>query len=119
MHVVLGLVWTCLSSYLIDGLAGVKSNPLFLPRIPPNPVFRDLPATRKFQGVGKRECGRKKNGFGWEEKLPKEACHPDNDRDPLACRKSPESGGGSGDSESDEFLISGGDREGRSHRDKA
>ena len=60
-----------------------------------------------------------KERFRWEEKLPEEACHPDNDRDPRACRKSPESGDGSGDSESDEFLISGGDREGRSHRDKA
>ena len=59
------------------------------------------------------------NGSAGEENLPKDACHPDNDRDRRACRKSPESGDGSGDSESDEFLISGGDREGRSHRDKA
>ena len=94
-------------------------NPLSPPCIPPNPGFRDLPAKSKFLAVGKSGCERKKNGSGGEKKLPEETCHPHNNRDPLACRKSPESGVGSGDSESDEFLISGGDREGRSHRDKA
>ena len=83
------------------------------------PGFRSLPVKSNVLTVGKSGCGRKKNGSSWEEKLPEEDCHPDNDRNPLACRKLPESGVGSGDFESDEFLISGGDREGRSHRDKA
>ena len=50
--------------------------------------------------------------------MPEKADHPDNDSTTRACRKFPESGDGSSNSESDEFLISGRDWEGRSHRDK-